>query len=69
VFRSALNRNGGQFADEPANNKFTPVGGLGINYWFAPHIALDLSWTKTMTVSNLPTIDFYALGIIYKINI
>jgi hypothetical protein len=68
VHRGALNSNTG-FASKEANGTITPVGALGVNYWFAPNIALDLSWTKTMTVSDLPTIDFIALGIIYRINI
>jgi len=69
VHRSALNSNAGTFAQKNSNGKVTPVGALGINYWFAPNIAADLSWTKTMTVSDLPTIDFIALGLTYKINI
>jgi OOP family OmpA-OmpF porin len=69
VHRSNLNGNGGMFDSKESNDRITPVGGLGINYWFAPNIALDLSWTKTMTVSDLPTIDFISLGIVYKLNI
>ncbi len=69
VHRAALHANNNHFAEKDANSKIAPVGGLGINYWFAPNIALDLSWTKTMTVGDLPTIDFFALGLVYKINI
>lgn len=69
VHRSALHANNNHFFEKSANNTIAPVGSLGINYWFAPHIALDLSWTKTMTISDLPTIDFFALGFIYRINI
>jgi len=69
VHRSALNNNGGNFANKAANSKITPVGALGVNYWFIPNIAADLSWTKTMTVGNLPTTDLIALGLTYKINI
>lgn len=69
VHRSALNSFNGNYADKPANSTFAPIGSLGINYWFAPHIALDLSWTKTMTISDLPTIDFISLGFIYRINV
>ena len=70
VFRGALNSNAGTFgAGKDANNTFTPVGALGVNYWFAPNIALDLCWTKTMTVSDLPTIDLFTAGFIYKINL
>jgi hypothetical protein len=69
VHRGALHSNKGTFADKDTDNKIVPVGGFGINYWFAPNIALDLGWTKTMTIGDLPTIDFFSLGIIYKINI
>ncbi|EKE01982.1 MAG: hypothetical protein ACD_21C00011G0007 [uncultured bacterium] len=69
IHRGSLNSNSGTFASKDANSTITPVGGLGANYWFAPNIALDLSWTKTMTVSDLPTTDFIALGIVYKLNI
>lgn len=69
VYRSALNPNGTTFADKGANNKFTPIGALGVQYWFAPSMALDLAWTKTMSVSDLPTIDLFTVGLIYKINI
>lgn len=69
VHRGALHNNANTFAEKDSNSKITPIGALGINYWFAPNIALDLSWTKTMTVSNLPTVDFISFGITYKINI
>ena len=69
VYRSALHNNANTFAEKGAGSKFTPVAGVGINYWFAPNMALDLSWAKTMTVSDLPTIDLITLGFIYKINI
>jgi len=69
VHRSALNGNLGTFAQKDSNSKITPVGALGVSYWFTPNIAADLSWTKTMTVSDLPTIDFIALGLTYKINV
>lgn len=69
VHRSALHQNQTTFAEKSATSTITPIGALGINYWFAPNIALDLAWTKTMTIRNLPTIDFFSLGIIYKINI
>ena len=69
VNRGSLNSNTGNFAGQTSSNKITPVGALGVNYWFAPNMALDLSWTKTMTVGNLPTIDFIGLGLTYKINI
>lgn len=69
VHRSALHSNEGDFAEKRENSRITPVGALGLNYWFAPNIAVDLSWAKTMTISDLPTTDFFGLGIIYKINI
>lgn len=70
VHRSALHATGtGQFAEKESNNKIIPIGALGIHYWFAPNIALDLGWTKTITVGDLPTIDLFTLGFIYKINI
>lgn len=69
VYRSALNANNGTFAYKDSNNRLTPVGALGINYWFAPNIALDFGWTKTMAMSNLPTIDLFTAGFVYKINI
>lgn len=69
VFRSALTPNTGMFADKDSNSKVVPVGAVGINYWFAPNIAIDLCYTKTMTISNLPTTDLYTIGFIYKINI
>jgi OmpA-OmpF porin, OOP family len=69
VFRGALNRNTNTFVQQDSNFTVAPVGSIGFNYWFAPHMALDLSWTKTITVSNLPTIDFIGLGLTYKINI
>ncbi|MBU0745057.1 MAG: outer membrane beta-barrel protein [Gammaproteobacteria bacterium] len=69
VYRSALHANNNHFADKDSNSRITPVGALGICYWFAPNMALDLSWTKTMSVSSLPTTDLFTVGIIYKINI
>lgn len=69
VYRSALHANGNTFADKSANSKFAPVGALGVNYWFAPNIALDLGWTKTMSIGDLPTIDLLTVGLTYKINI
>ena len=69
VYRGALRGNQGAFADKDSNSKFPPVGALGVNYWFAPNIALDLCWTKTMSIGSLPTIDLFTAGVIYKINI
>ncbi len=69
VYRSALRNNNNTFADRDSNSKFPPIGALGINYWFAPNIALDLCWTKTMGVGSLSTIDLFTAGIVYKINI
>jgi len=69
VHRSALRANNNHFVNKDSNSKIVPVGALGVNYWFAPNIALDLSWTKTMTISDLPTIDLFALGFTYKLNI
>lgn len=69
VLRSKLNSNNNSFADKSSNNTFTPVIGLGFNYWFAPNMAFDFSWTKTLTVSDLPTIDLYTVGFVYRINI
>jgi hypothetical protein len=69
VHRGALNANANHFANKAANYTVAPVGSLGVNYWFAPNMALDLSWTKTMTIGDLPTTDFFGLGIIYRINI
>ena len=69
IHRSPLNANNNTFAAKSANSTFAPIGSLGVNYWFVSNIALDLAWTKTMTISNLPTIDFFSLGIVYKINI
>ncbi len=69
IHRGVLNNNTDTFVQKDSNTKITPVGALGISYWFAPHIALDLSWTKTMSVSDLPTTDLIGLGIIYKINL
>ncbi len=69
VYRSALHANGGLFAEKEANSKFPPIGAVGVNYWFAPNMALDLCWTKTMRVGSLPTIDLFTLGFIYKLNI
>jgi opacity protein-like surface antigen len=69
VYRSALRDNKGSFASRESNNKFPPIGALGINYWFAPNIALDFCWTKTMHLDNLPTVDLFTAGIIYRINI
>lgn len=68
VYRSALHKNNG-FASKDANGTFTPIGSFGVNYWFAPNIALDVSWTKTMSVSDLPTIDLFSAGVTYRINI
>jgi hypothetical protein len=64
-----LHSNGDTFVEKDSNSKFPPIGALGVNYWFAPNIALDLCWTKTMHVGSLPTIDLFTLGFIYKINI
>lgn len=69
IFRGALHGNAGTFAEKGANNKFTPIGAVGASYWFMPNMAVDLSWNKTMAVSDLPTIDFIAAGITYRINI
>ena len=69
IFRGALHSKGGLFGDRSSNNKITPVGSIGINYWFTSNMALDFGFTKTMKAGSLPTIDFFALGIIYKINV
>ncbi|MEI8055562.1 MAG: outer membrane beta-barrel protein [bacterium] len=69
VHRSALNNNAGTFAQKDSNSKIVPVGAVGVSYWFTPNMATDLSWTKTMTIGDLPTVDFIALGLTYKINI
>lgn len=69
VHRSALHSNNGSFAEKKADDKFPPIGAVGINYWFAPHMALDLCYTKTMTIGDLPTTDLFTAGFIYKINI
>ncbi|MDR1012268.1 MAG: outer membrane beta-barrel protein [Coxiellaceae bacterium] len=69
IHRSSLHPCGCHFADKNANSKLVPIGGLGINYWLASNIAIDIGCTKTMPVSDLPTTDFFALGIVYKITL
>ena len=69
VHRGALHGNWDTFVDKKSNDKVTPVGAIGVSYWFAPNMAIDLSWTKTMSVSDLPTTDLFALGLIYRLNI
>ena len=69
INRSALHSNSINFASHDSSDRITPVGGLGAMYWFAPDMALDISWTKTAKVCNLPTTDLFLLGLIYKLNI
>ena len=69
IHRGTLNNNNETFVQKDRNNRITPVGALGVSYQFAPNIAIDLSWTKTMSVSDLPTTDIIGLGFIYKINL
>lgn len=69
IHRGILNSNSGTFTQQNSNNKITPTCSLGVNYWFASNMAIDLSWTKTMTIGSLPTIDLFGVGLIYKINI
>ena len=68
VYRGALNSNNGSFVQKDKNSKITPAGALGVSYNFAPNISIDLSWTKTMKVGDLPTTDLIRLGLTYKIN-
>jgi len=69
VHRSALTDNAGNFASKDANNKFAPLGGLGVNYSLTQNLMLDLGWTKTMTISNLATADLITLGLTYKFTV
>ena len=66
IFRSALHNNCGFFAEKDSNNKFTFVGGLGASYTINSSIVTDISWSKTLKTSDLPSIDFFALGVTYK---
>ncbi|MCL5261455.1 MAG: outer membrane beta-barrel protein [Gammaproteobacteria bacterium] len=68
IHRSGVGSRGGCFVDKDPNGKVTGVGGLGIAYYFAPNIGLDVSWAHSLSVGDLPKMDFYALGLIYKIN-
>ena len=68
IHRGTLNNNSGTFEQKNSNNKVTPVGALGVSYQFAPNIAMDLSWTKTMHISDLPSTDLFGVGFTYKIN-
>jgi opacity protein-like surface antigen len=69
IHRGALNSNNGTFVQKGKNSRITPVGALGVSYQLAPNIAIDLSWTKTMGISDLPTTDLIGVGFTYKINL
>lgn len=68
VWRSDVYSRMGEFVAKGANNKITPFAGLGVSYNFMPAIGIDLSYSRSMTVSDLPKMDIFALGISYKIN-
>ena len=68
IHRGSLHSYNGSFHQRDASSKIVPVGALGLNYWFTPNFALDLSWTKTITIKDLPTVDFFGAGFTYKFN-
>lgn len=68
VYRSAVASRAGCFADKDSNGKLTAIGGLGVSYNFVPNIGIDLSYTRSFAVGDLPTMDIFAVGLSYKIN-
>lgn len=68
VHRGDLESRDNFFADKPANWTLTVDGAFGISYNFTPAISMDISWNKTMKRLDLPSIDFYAIGLRYAFN-
>lgn len=69
IHRGSLNSNNNSFVQKDPSNKVTLVGALGISYWFATNMAIDLVWDKTMKIGDLPSNNLISLGFIYKISL
>jgi len=68
VHRDSIESRSGDFVSKTSDSKFVPVGGVGVNYNFNPSWSADLSWTGTPTVSDLPKMYMYGVGLTYKFN-
>lgn len=66
VHRDSLESRGGFFVSKGSNGQLVPVGGIGLSYNFNQSWSVDLSWTGTPTVSDLPKMYIYGIGLTYK---
>lgn len=66
VHRGALHQRDGEFVDKEANSRISPLAGIGATYAFTNNMAVDISWSRSLSVSDLPKIDLFGVGIIYK---
>lgn len=69
VHRSAIANRGGCFVDKDSSDKFTGIAGLGVSYNFAPNIGMDFGYSQTLSAGDLPKMNIFSLGLMYKINI
>lgn len=66
VHRGPVNSQGGLFIQRDSSSKISLLGGAGVSYAFGQPVAIDLSWTKSMSNNSLPKMDLYMVGLIYK---
>lgn len=68
VHRASLESYNHLFVDKPANWTLTVDGAVGISYNFDPAWSIDVAWNKSMKRLDLPSIDFYTIGLRYAFN-
>jgi hypothetical protein len=68
VHRDDLESRSNFFADKPANWTLTVDGAVGLSYNFNPAWSADVAWNKSMKRLDLPSIDFYTIGLRYAFN-
>lgn len=68
VHRDSLESRSGFFSSKSSDGQLVPLGGIGISYNFNKAWSVDLSWTGTPTVSDLPKMYIYGVGVSYKFN-
>ncbi len=66
VFRSALESRNGKFTEHAADCHLVPVVSGGICYWVSKELGFDFSVTSSWKVSDLPAMQTYAVGFIYR---
>ncbi len=66
VFRSSLESRDGKFSSQSPDCHLVPIVGGGVCYWVSKELGFDLSFASTWKVNDLPSMQTYAVGFIYR---